>query len=228
MKKNKVVEAEIVEEKDTSVNSVEEEEKCYFLPRLIAYILDIIIVALVSSFILAIIPTDKNYDKYVEEYKDIQTKCVEDMKNDSSVTSFDCIYRAKDVNYDIDRAAIPSTLVGLVLYIGYFIVFQAYNKGQTLGKKLMKIKVISTNKNDNKLNLNQVAIRAVIIDSIAINILMLGSVLFIGKDSYFYASLAIQGLSSLIVIVSLVMIFIRKDGKGLHDLAANTKVVVCK
>lgn len=219
MRKEKVVEAKIIEDNN-------EYEKTYFFPRVIAYILDIIIIAVISSAIVMMLPTDKNYDKYVEEYKNIQGEYLE-----QKITMDEYVDKSKDVVYKIDKLAIPSTLIQTVLYIGYFIVFQVYNKGQTLGKKLMRIKLISTRGNeleDKKLTVNQVAIRSIIINSIGINILMLGSILFIGKEYYFYASTAIQALSSLIVIVTLVMVCIRKDGKGLHDVAAGTQVVNCK
>ena len=45
------------------------------------------------------------------------------------------------------------------------------------------------------------------------------------KNYYYYASLSLQALDSIIVIAALVMILFRKDGKGLHDLLAKTKVV---
>ena len=163
----------------------------------------------------------------MKEYETIQADY---LKKDMSASEY--LEKSKDVVYEIDKIAVPSTLIKVVLYIGYFVVFQAYNKGQTLGKKLMKIKVINTKKDEltgsNKVTVNQIAIRSIIINSIAINLLMVGSVLFMGKDSYYYASLSIQGLSFLIIVVSLLMIFFRKDGKGLHDVAANTKVVACK
>ena len=221
MKKKEVIEAEIVEDKTVNKVEINEEEKTYFFPRLIAYAIDIMIVAFASSIILMALPRDKNYDKYMEEYKTIQANYI-----DQKISMDEYVNKSKEVVYDIDKAAIPTTLVGIVLYIGYFIVFQTYNKGQTFGKKLMKIKVISTKKND--LDINQVAIRSIIIDTIGINLLMLGSILFISKDYYLYASTAIQSLSALIVIVTLLMVFIRKDGKGLHDVAAGTKVVTCK
>ena len=220
MKKKDVIEAEIVENYD-------EEEKSYFFPRFIAYILDVLLVGMLATLILSVVPTDKNYDKYMKEYETIQTNYIE-----KKIDTNEYMEKSKDVVYEIDKIAVPGTLIKVVLYIGYFVVFQAYNKGQTLGKKIMKIKVINTKKDElsgsSKVTVNQIAIRSIIINSIGINILMIGSVLFMGKDSYYYASLSIQGLSFLIIVVSLLMIFFRKDGKGLHDVAANTKVVACK
>ena len=210
MKKDKIIEAEIVTD-----------EKPYFFPRLIAYIIDIILIGLVSSLILTVIPTDSKKDTYMKEFEIIQKDFL-----DKKIDVSEYMSRSKDVVYEIDYISTPAVLIEVVLYIGYFIVFQTMNGGQTLGKKLMKIKVVSTK--DSKLSFDQVTIRALIIDSIAINVLMVAFILFLAKDYYYYGSLALQALSSLIVIVTLVMIFVRKDGRGLHDIAASTKVVNCK
>lgn len=210
MKKDKIVEAEIVTD-----------EKPYFFPRLIAYIIDIILIGLVSSLILTVIPTDSKKDTYMKEFELIQKDFL-----DKKIDVSEYMSRSKDVVYEIDYISTPAVLIEVVLYIGYFIVFQTMNGGQTLGKKLMKIRVVSTK--DDKLSFDQVTIRALIIDSIAINVLMVAFILFLAKDYYYYGSLALQALSSLIVIVTLVMIFVRKDGRGLHDIAASTKVVNCK
>ena len=173
MKKKDVIEAEIVEEKeDTQVV----EEKPYFFPRFVAYIIDILLLALASTLILMVIPRDKNYDKYVKEYETIQTDYLE-----KKISMDEYMNKSKDVVYNIDYAGAPSILVQVTLYIGYFIVLQYFNKGQTIGKKIMKVKVISTK--DGELSLNQIAIRALIINSIATNILVLAALLFIGKEA---------------------------------------------
>ena len=66
-----------------------------------------------------------------------------------------------------------------------------------------------------------------LINSILINFLIIGAVLLTDRDTYYYISLVFQGLESLVVVISLVMILFRNDGKGLHDLLARTQVVKC-
>ena len=55
--------------------------------------------------------------------------------------------------------------------------------------------------------------------------MILGSLLFLGKNYYFYANYVLQLLSVTIVFVTLIMILFRKDGRGLHDYLVKTKVV---
>ena len=203
--------------KEKVVEAVIEEEKPFFLPRAIAYIIDSIIVFMICLCIGMVLPQDKNHEKYLEEYKQIQTQYM-----DKKIDRDEYIEKSKGVVYDIDYTNTISSLVNIVVLIGYYVVFQYYNKGMTIGKKAMKLKVVSEKGN---LSMNQVALRAILVDSILINLLLVGSVLFISKDYYYYASVSLQGLESLMIIGCLLMILFRKDGKGLHDVIAKTKVV---
>ena len=203
------------------IEAVVEEEKTYFFPRLIAYIIDAILVLIICSCVAFVLPANENHEKYVEEYTQIQKDLV-----DKKITTDEYINKSKDVVYDIDYSNTMATLSQVVVFILYYVVFQYYNKGQTIGKKIMKIKVVSTK--DKELSLDQVAIRALIADSILINLLLVGAVLFIGRNYYYFTSLGLQILDYAVIIVALLMVLFRKDGKGLHDLAAGTKVVNTK
>ena len=203
------------------IEAVIDEEKTYFFPRLIAYIIDFIIVLGLCYCVSLVLPVNENHTKYVEEYEQIQTELI-----DGTITQDEFINKSKDVVYDIDYTNTIHTLSQIVIFILYYVVFQYYNKGQTLGKKLMKIRIVSTN--EKNLNINQVAIRALIVDSILINLLLVGLVLFGSRSYYYFASLGLQILDYSVIIIALLMVIFRKDGKGLHDLVAKTKVVNTK
>lgn len=193
-------------------------DKPYFFPRLVAYIIDVTLVSIVCSGILFLFPKNENYSKYLKEYQEVQTNFI-----DNKIDADEYIHKVADITYDIDYSNVLSMIVEVVLLILYFIVFQFYNKGQTFGKKLMKLRVV--NNNGNELTLNQVTCRALIIDSILINLFMIAALLFSGRNYYYYASLSLQILSGIIIFVTLMMIFFRKDGRGLHDVVTGTKVI---
>ena len=195
-----------------------ENDKPYFFPRLVAYIIDVTLVSIVCSGILFLFPKNENYSKYLKEYQEVQTNFI-----DNKIEADEYIHKVADITYDIDYSNVLSMIVEVVLLILYFIVFQFYNKGQTFGKKLMKLRVV--NNNGNELTLNQVTCRALIIDSILINLFMIAALLFSGRNYYYYASLSLQILSGIIIFVTLMMIFFRKDGRGLHDVVTGTKVI---
>lgn len=208
--------SEKIEEADTKETL--KNDKPYFFPRLVAYIIDVTLVSIVCSGILFLFPKNENYSKYLKEYQEVQTNFI-----DNKIEADEYIHKVADITYDIDYSNVLSMIVEVVLLILYFIVFQFYNKGQTFGKKLMKLRVV--NNNGNELTLNQVTCRALIIDSILINLFMIAALLFSGRNYYYYASLSLQILSGIIIFVTLMMIFFRKDGRGLHDVVTGTKVI---
>lgn len=209
-KKEEFVETEIVENTETT-------EKPYFFPRLVAYIIDVLLVSIVCTGILFLVPENKNYDKYMKEYEQIQTDYIEE-----KITTDEYLNKSVDVVYDIDYSNVVPMIIETVLLILYFIVFQFYNKGQTFGKKLMKLRLVSVK---DELTVNNVAFHALIVNAIFINILIIAALLFVGKDYYYYTSLALQVVSMLITFSILIMILFRKDGRGLHDVVAGTKVI---
>ena len=232
-KNDDVKEAVIIEEKvrtkkkteTKTKEKVEKEEirntqqrKSYFFPRFVAYILDVLLVSIVCTGISFFLPENENYNKYMDEYELIQTQYME-----QEITATEYLNKSMDVIYDIDYSNFLFIIIEVVLIILYFIVFQFYNKGQTFGKKLMKLRVVST-VNDN-LSVNQVAVRALIINSVFANVLLIGSLLFVGRDYYYYANSVIQAISLGVTLTAVVMVLFRKDGRGLHDMLANTQVI---
>lgn len=225
-KKEEVLDA-VVYEKETKkkdskkskiVEVTNEDTKPYLFPRLVAYIIDIFLVSIVCTGIMFLLPKSENYDKFMKEYEQIQTEAIE-----GTIDAKEYFNKSISVVYDIDYSNVLSIIIEIVLIILYFVVFQFYNKGQTLGKKLMKLRVISVN--DSELTINQVTYRALIINSILVNILILGALLFLGRNYYYYASYILQVIASIVVFVTLMMILFRKDGRGLHDIVAGTKVI---
>lgn len=226
-KQEDVIDAVIYETKSKDTESKEQEKvvkpvlsetKPYFFPRLVAYIIDIILVSIVCSGIMFLIPKNENYSKYMKEYKQIQADYME-----QKIDMEEYFNKSMNVVYDIDYSNVMSMIIEIVLIILYFVVFQFYNKGQTFGKKLMKLRIVSTK--DSDLTLNQVTYRSLINNSILVNILILGSLLFLGRNYYYYASLVLQIIAAIIIVTTLMMILFRKDGKGLHDVVAGTKVI---
>lgn len=87
----------------------------------------------------------------------------------------------------------------------------------------MKLRVVSTK--DGELTLNQITYRGLIINSILLNILILAALLFLGRNYYYYASYILQSVAAVIELAILLMVLFRKDGRGLHDIVAGTKVI---
>ena len=186
--------------------------------RVLAYLVDVMIISFVSLLLTYFVPTSENYNKLNKEFETLTT----DYRN-QEVTMEEYLEKGTDINYQLNKEAVPQTIVSTVLSIIYFVVLTYFMNGETLGKKLMKIKI--TSNNDKKLTMNNYLIRALVIDSVLMNIITIITILLFSKDIYLTSYNIISYVFSFVYIVSLAMILFSKNGRGLQDILANTKVI---
>lgn len=188
------------------------------LKRIIAFVIDIVIVSLVVSLI-NLLPLDPYKDKYkdtYEKYNEVVQKSTEDEKND---------YKDEiiELNYEVYKYRTYSSMFSATALILYFGVLPLVMNGQTLGKKIMKLRVVSNN--EKKLNFWKYLIRIVILNNIWLSLINVGAVYVVSGVKFYYVTYVISMLSSLIYMLNLIMVMFRKDNRGLHDMVAGTKVI---
>ncbi|CCZ60240.1 rDD family protein [Clostridium sp. CAG:710] len=189
-----------------------------FNKRFFAYIIDIFIVLVIANLITMFIPISEKTQDYYKELQTTQKKMYDkeiDVKEYTDIVLED--------NYNISKGTVLISLTSIIIYILYFVVYQVYNNGQTVGKKLMKIKVKSIT--DESLSINTMLFRALIIYGIAANIINLILILLLKKELYLSISNTISIIQSLIVIISVFMILFSKQKRGIHDIITKTEVV---
>lgn len=189
-----------------------------FNRRFFAYIIDIFIVLVIANLITMFIPISEKTQDYYKELQTTQKKMYDkeiDVKEYTDIVLED--------NYNISKGTVLISLTSIIIYILYFVVYQVYNNGQTVGKKLMKIKVKSIT--DESLSINTMLFRALIIYGIAANIINLILILLLKKELYLSISNTISIIQSLIVIISVFMILFSKQKRGIHDIITKTEVV---
>lgn len=189
------------------------------LKRIIAFVIDIVIVSLVVSLI-NLLPLDPYKDKYkdtYEKYNEVVQKSTEDEKND---------YKDEiiELNYEVYKYRTYSSMFSATALILYFGVLPLVMNGQTLGKKIMKLRVVSNN--EKKLNFWKYLIRIVILNNIWLSLINVGAVYVVSGVKFYYVTYVISMLSSLIYMLNLIMVMFRKDNRGLHDMVAGTKVIL--
>lgn len=194
--------------------------------RLSAYLLDTLLVYLLISLIISIRFINPTYEKYINSYKNYE-KVLEKYYNEE-ISSEELINQNKDNLYYITKYSISTNIVVIVVLIGYNVFFQKYNNNQTLGKKIMKIKVTSTN--DKEISLLRYFIRLLpmylILVGNILQVLLNTIIVFItNKNNYIYINSIISYIFLGIAIITFVMISIGKDKKGIHDYLAKTIVV---
>lgn len=215
-----------LEEKD-SVQEITKEkenqkiEKIYasFWQRLCAFIIDMFLISLVTSLITQPFIHNNNLQTLSDEVTDTLEQY---QKKKIDINTY--VNRTVDISYDMARESGLSNIIGIAISILYFVVYQFRCNGQTVGKKLLKIRVVK--KDDSNLTMNNMLYRSLIIDSILVDIIILCLSIFANKDIYFYGVGIFQGIQYLVIFVSCLIILSRKDRQGIHDMVANTEVVI--
>lgn len=184
-----------------------------------AYIMDMIIIALISSMFVKIEFINPKYDEYLKVYNEYldytsEIKDIKQLENDSKIT---------DLSYDLAKTGIASSIISLVVTTLYFVGFQYLNRGQTLGKKVFKIKVVDGD--NGRVKLYQLLVRSLLINSILTSFITILAVAFLSKAAYFKTIQFTQLFDVTVLCASFILMMFREDGKGLHDLLICTRVV---
>ncbi len=189
------------------------------LRRIGAYIVDIIVITMISSMFVRIEFLNPKYDEYEKAYNEYIDFTSEVINNPEKVNDSNL----NDITYNLSKTGLATSIITLVVTTLYFVGFQYINRGQTLGKKLFKIQVVDSE--NKKLKFYQVLVRALLIDKIATNAISAILISTLSKDAYLTGSQYVELVDMAIMAASFILIMFREDGKGLHDMIAGTKVV---
>lgn len=153
---------------------------------------------------------DKSISK--AEYKEIITEINKE---------FDLI--ANDYIYILNKKGVFSSIITLICTILYFGILQYVFKGQTIGKKLFKLKVVSASQK--KINILNYLLRTLIINDVLLNSVSISFLLLSTKTIYNTANTIIGTIISIVQAIIIFLVMTREDKRGLHDLLFNTKVI---
>jgi uncharacterized RDD family membrane protein YckC len=191
--------------------------KSNFGKRLVAYILDAIIVSLIFSVLTMFIKESNNLINLNNQLNTISENFI-----NKTITMKEYFNQYSSIEYLISKEMFLQNLFSLILMIGYFVILPYYYKGQTIGKKMMKIKIV---KEDDKLTINDLALRSLLANGIAMTFIELALIFLIKDTAYFITISILSFIQFLLVITSIFMILYRKDKKALHDIVCKTLVV---
>ncbi len=189
--------------------------------RIWAFFIDYLLVSLFLTMVYQIRILNPNYEKYNETYEKY-TELISDLDSNEYLSFIE----SKDyklINYDLSKYSISLVCINLIVYILYFGGFQFWSKGQTIGKKIMKIKLVS--KKDN-LKLWQCLLRTVILYSILFEVIKVIVITFVSVNKFYFINNILSVASSFLFYTIVLCILFRKDGRGLHDILCDTDVVL--
>lgn len=192
-----------------------------FFKRLLAFVLDILIVSLVVTLLSYVPFLNPNRNAYSEKYNELVNVYEQVEKNEISQEEYN--EAAIPISYELYRLNIPTILVDIVCSLLYFGVLPFFMDGQTFGKKLFQLRVVSAN--DKSLNLINYLLRAVVLRNILISIALILVIYFMDASNYYAVYQNVNLVGYIIMYINLFMIVMRQDNRGLHDFVANTQVV---
>lgn len=165
--------------------------KADFFKRIFAYMIDYFIILLVLSFITANINVGSDITEKVNNLTN-------EYKN-GNITIEEYNEEALPLNYELTKRKLPVNVITCVIIIGYYIVFAYFNKGQTLGKKLCKIRVV--NDKGERASIWNILIRSLFIYGIITTLYSLISINFLDIESFNYSVSVVSVIESLFIVI---------------------------
>ncbi len=173
------------------------------------------------NFVVAFyeIPIDKEIDSSIKD------RVVNDIN-----TEYQASYML--YNVEINKCNIGINIFGVIISILYFGVFEWYMKGQTIGKKIFKLRTVDNDNIKNKIPLWKYLIKAVLISEVVFTIatvICASITTYEGYHSPIWFNKAYSVIYNIEYIYNtlfLLVIFIRKDERSVHDVLLGIRVAL--
>ena len=199
--------------------------------RIVAYLIDVFVVLLVSSMFsnIAILnPYLDEYSNLSEEYINIfnntvpvETENISEVMNITTLLENETLL--ENMTYETSYYGIYVSIIAIVVSLLYFVVFQYFNDGKTIGKAIFGIKVVTNDMKKPKIT--SFLIRSLIINRIAVDTIGVILIRFASEATYKEYSNILDVIGFGLVLASFLLMIFREDARGLHDLLANTVVI---
>lgn len=204
----------------------------YVYRRISAFLIDIFLVTFISTIFSSVSyvnPFIGNYKVAYDEYREIYKSESESVLTNPTIKNVvDYSNKMSKQIYKIDYSMLFNNIYYLVFSFLYFVLFAYFTNGQTLGKKLFKLKVVR--QDGEKVKLSNLMLRTLLSGSsifMGVNIIVIIQLLLLmipQNQVYFYAILFSSMISYVIEIIGLVLLF-SKEHRSLDDIIGSTKVI---
>ncbi len=188
--------------------------------RILAFVIDFLLVALVSAIVMYAIPHSDKYNETLENSVTVRKLISE---SEEPLSSQELMKISNELTYDSYKYGVLENSITIVIMLSYFTLFIFFNHGQTVGKMLVKTKV--SDKDGNDPNLLGSFARSMFITRSFGDIITLILVLSMKKPTFIKSYYYIDMVLTAIWIACPIVAIWRQDGRGLHDLIGGTKVM---
>ncbi len=185
--------------------------------RIIASIIDIIILLIVFASMLSFWPLTKESR---EKYNRI-SKIESSVKNYNDFTS-EQKNEIMKLSYEIDHDIVRYYLVFSLILIVYFVLIPKFRKDQTFGQKIMKIRLVS----DDNVTINTYVIRLLLNSGVTLLLIYSLSLYIFNVVWYSRVTSLVAMIQIIYWIISLVMLLVTKE--TIHDKLTKTRIIEVK
>lgn len=179
--------------------------------------------------------SEKEYLSLIEKHEDYQNLLIERYE-DQKLTEkeYDKINKEIDENYQkkykkiyykIEQNSVAYFIIYLITSVAYFIGFNKLTGGQTLGKKLMRLKIVSSKEGEDVPVWSYLVRLIILYQPISYLVRLIGTGT-LAMDEYYTVTTIFSDIQYYLQILIVITILLRLDGRGIHDLLAKTRVVV--
>lgn len=189
--------------------------------RLLAYVLDIVILFIFTFIALLFVPNSSRVQELSMNGNKLSELVLEE-----TITISEYIKSSARIMQDIDKLEIIPNIINIFFVVLLFIVVPYITKGQTLGMIISKIKVIKTNREEP--SILDYILRTFYLYFLGYMLITILLVNLLPSLAYFVIASILLFLQISLVIISFFMLLYRHDRRGLCDILTKTKVVKCK
>lgn len=176
------------------------------------------------------------FEKLKKNYDGVYVEILEDSYKDEKLTktNYNRVLKAVDKEfqkkyevsyYNISKYSTFYNAFYVVCVVCYFVGGNIWFKGQTLGKKIFKLRIVSSNDNKDLKWYNYLVRALVLYNPIYFLLILIGPYLF-GVSRFYDWSLLLENVRNYLEIIIIVMMVVRTDNRGLHDFLSGSCVVL--
>lgn len=198
--------------------------------RICAFAIDLFIVLILSSMVSNVYKANPYMYDYEDTYKAF-TEANSDISKKKEISSLEDLEVMVKPLYNLQKVQTYEYLWFIAFLIFYFVIFQYLNDGQTLGKKISKIKVVSAKDENKRPNIFQFLLHTIFCGSSFYNgfhlmvLLNVIALLTLNILNYFLAYTVIVMLGFGLELASYIVFFTNKENKGLNDMISGVKTI---
>jgi uncharacterized RDD family membrane protein YckC len=196
------------------------QKKPFFVLRCLAYIIDGFLVLFLSALLSAPFVNSEQMLELAEESRSIVQKY-----SQNEMTEQEYLVEASNLEYKMSRSMELISIFIILVSVVYYVVLPIFLNGQTLGKKIFGMKIISTY---GDLNANQLIFRTFLADFLLLNIISVLFLMFASRNIYLNCIELFTLAQYTITFASIIMVIVNKEGLAIHDGLVHTKVVKVK